>query len=185
MPHPPVDVLLSVAEAGLEGYTQIQSASGMKNKQKIGMLRGGGGEERQHMEGGTNSVRLRGMFHVSQGTMDVGGWGRDGEGGISKAAVKGRRQLVLQRTLKMLPKSRPGRPSWTSFLKKFKQATMALPWRREERTRLSVFGRMCSFIVTTEPGLTSITVHSRVNTNWEMWRSLSLIRAGSSSKAVW
>ena len=61
---------------------------------------------------------------------------------------------------------------------------MALPWRREERTRLSVLGRMCSFMVTTESGLTSITVHSRVNTNWEMWRSLSLIRAGSSSRAV-
>lgn len=87
-------------------------------------------------------------------------------------------------TLKMLLKSRPGSPSCTSFLKKFKQATMALPWRREERTRLRVLGRMCSFTVTMEPGLTSITVQSKVSTNWEMWRSLSLIRAGSSAKAV-
>ena len=87
-------------------------------------------------------------------------------------------------TLKMLPKSRPGSPSWTSFLKKFKQATMALPCSREERTRLSVLGRMCSFTVTMELGFTSITVHRRVSTNWEMWRSLSLISAGSSSNAV-
>ena len=35
-----------------------------------------------------------------------------------------------------------------------------------------------------ELGLTSITVQSKVSTNWEMWRSLSLISAGSSSNAV-
>lgn len=160
----------------------------------------------QHLRGKMNGIlqgvgRRRDNTHVCR-YGDVS-WSREhvqykrwmgvgGKGGTetSKAIVMPKEKVAMnnimfQQTLKMLPKSRPGRPSWTSFLKKFKQATIALPWRREERTRLRVLGRMCSFIVTTEPGLTSITVHSRVSTNWEMWRSLSLIRAGSSSRAVW
>ena len=81
-------------------------------------------------------------------------------------------------------KFRSGRFNWTSLVKKSRQADIAVPCRREDRTSFIVLGRMWPFISPTQGGFTSINVHSKVSTNWDMWRSLSLISMGSSSRTA-
>ena len=69
-------------------------------------------------------------------------------------------------------------------MKKRRHAAIALPCSSEERTKLRMFGRMLLLMAEMQPGFTSIIVQSKVSTNWEIWRSLSLIRTESSSRTA-
>ncbi len=84
-------------------------------------------------------------------------------------------------TSKMPPNSIPGTSNLTSCEKNCRQAMRALPCNREETTRSRIRGRMCERTPAIVAGLTAITVHKRVSTNWEICRSLSLMRPESSS----